>query len=92
MLQKFVYLYEEFNPAKSKEKISKRVDAIKKRMNSNKEKMAKAAKSKDTIRQEIIKTRMEIENFNMKRAELQNRIVDLRVKRKKERIAKLQNN
>lgn len=92
MSEKYVQLFEEFNPNKAKEKLQKQVDAVKKRIKANQDNFAKTAKSKDSFRQEILKNKVEIENLNLKKIELQNKIIDLRVKRKKEIIAKLNKN
>ena len=92
MSEKYVQLFEEFNPKKAKEKLQRQVDAVKKRIKSNQDNFAKAAKSKNSFRQQILQNKVEVENLNLKKIELQNKIIDLRVKRKKELIAKLNKN
>lgn len=82
---KDILLFEEFNPNEEKKKLADRLDRVKANLNLRKVQLNKAAKSKNATRIQILDTKNDIDELEVKRILLKNKVIDLRIKAAKER-------
>lgn len=87
-MRNYVKLYEEFNPSEAKSKLAIRLTKVKGRMDHRKAKIDSASKRGDQTSAAIHKTKMDIDKLDVEKIKLKNSVIDLRVKRDKEREAK----
>lgn len=87
-MEKYVLLYEEFNPGAAKAKIAQSMGKIKERMGKRKESIKKSADKGDNIGVDINKTKLQIDDLDMQKQKLKSQIVNLRTSKMKEAQAK----
>jgi len=88
-VKNYVKLYEDFNPNEEKQKIADKRKRLKEKTENRKESIKRAEKAQDPTRVELNKTKLEIYNLDGEVLDKKDEVIDLRVKRIKEKIAKL---
>jgi hypothetical protein len=81
MYNSYVMLFEEFKAAEERFKLTGRMNKIKIRNTNNKKKLQQ---QKDPLKQELIKSKIEMDNLDMEKLKIQTNIIGTKEKIQKE--------